>query len=366
MTRPAEWSPHLWEGLDYFAFWRLLARGRFRVGRRQLHVVAVMSVVTLANTILGWLQRARHGRDLRRTPLPASPLFVLGHWRTGTTLLHELLMLDPRFTTPSTHDCFLPHHNLLSAGFVQRYLAFVMPKQRPMDAMPAGWERPQEDEFALALFGEPSTYTDIAFPNGPPLDYGALDLSSLDERQKRRWRRTLAHFVRTLTLRDPRRLVLKSPPHTARVPELLKLFPGAKFVHIRRDPLALYSSTLNLWYSLALSHGLQTPHSPAQFEAKVLREFRVIYETYFATRHLIPAGNLVEICYEELARDLVGGVRAVYDGLALGGFAEVEPRLRHYAEANRGYRRNTFSLDPATEARVRAAWGDLVARLGYG
>ena len=325
-----------------------------------------MACATFVNTLLGWLQHARFGRDLARTPLPAIPLFVLGHWRSGTTLLHELLMLDSRFTTPTTHDCFLPLHNLLSEDFVKRRLAFVMPKKRPMDNMPAGWERPQEDEFALALFGEPSTYADIAFPNNPPLDPGSLDLSGLTENQRREWRRTLARFVRTLALRDPRPPVLKSPPHTARIPELLKLFPDAKFVHIRRDPLTLYSSTLKLWDSLAAVHGLQTPRGPGQFEEKVLREFRVIHERYFEARELIPPGNLVEVRFEEFTRDLVEGTRAVYDGLALGGFAEVEPRLRHYAEANKGYERNRFTLDAATEARVRSRWGDLIAKLGYG
>lgn len=365
MSEPREWSPHLWEGLDYFAFLRLLTRARFRVGPRQLYVVAIMACMTFANTVLGWAQHARYGRQLARTPLPKSPIFVLGHWRTGTTLLHELLMLDPRFTTPTTHDCFMPLHNLLTADFVKNYMAFVMPKKRPMDNMPAGWERPQEDEFALALFGEPSPYTDIALPNDPPLDPGSLDLSGLSESRKRHWRRTLGRFVRTLAVRDPRTLVLKSPPHTARIPELLKLFPDAKFIHIRRDPITLFSSTQKLWYSLSQSHGLQTPRAPAQFEAKVLREFRTIYERYFATRHLIPAGNLVEVRFEELTRDLVAGVRAVYDGLGLGGFDAVEPALRQYADANRGYERNRFRLDAETQARVRAAWGEWIERLGY-
>src|SRR5687768_18104609 len=47
------------------------------------------------------------------------------------------------------------------------------------------------------------------------------------------------------------RSILKSPPHTCRVPTLLRLFPDARFVHIVRDPYAVYPSTLHLWRILA-------------------------------------------------------------------------------------------------------------------
>ena len=366
MTPARDWSPRLWEGLDYFAFWRLLARARFRVGPGQIYIVAIMSLVTFANMVLGWVQHARFGRRIAATPLPASPVFVLGHWRTGTTLLHELLMLDGRFSTPTTHDCFLPCHNLLTADSVKRYFAFAMPKRRPMDNMAAGWDRPQEDEFALALLGQPSPYTDIAFPNSPPLDPGSLDLTGLTPTQLTRWQRTLARFVRTLAARDPRPVVLKSPPHTARIPEIRAVFPAAKFVHIRRDPVPLFASTVNLWATLCAAHGLQSAPPKAQFEAKVIREFRVIYERYFATRGTVPPGHLCEVTYEELTADLVGTLRRVYAELDLGDFAAVEPAVAEYAAAHARYERNAWQVSAADRHRVRANWGDLIEKLGYG
>ncbi len=357
-----EWSPRLWEGLDYFAFWRLLWRARFRVGRRQVYIVLIMSVVTLVNTILGWLQAASTRERLKRLPRPR-PLFVLGHWRSGTTLLHELFLLDPRFTAPTTHDCFLPCHNFLSSEFVRRRLAFAMPAKRPMDNMPAGWERPQEDEFALALLGEPSTYTDIAFPWNPPLDPGALDLSGLSPRRVRRWQRTLDRFVRVLQLRDPRRVVLKSPPHTARILELLALYPDAQFVTVTRDPAELFASTVKLWHSLAAAHGLQDAPAPAHFEAKVWREFRVIMTRYLATRGRIPPGNLVEVGFAELTADMPGTMRRVYDALGLGGFEAARPAIEAYAARNRGYERNRLGVTPELRAEVEARWGDLAAEI---
>jgi hypothetical protein len=55
---------------------------------------------------------------------------------------------------------------------------------------------------------------------------------------------TLTHtHAQVLFLQQDKRLVLKSPPHTARVRLLREIFPGAKFVHISRDPYEIYQST---------------------------------------------------------------------------------------------------------------------------
>ncbi|MGL6075410.1 MAG: sulfotransferase family protein [Fimbriiglobus sp.] len=359
------WAPRLWEGLDYFAFWKLMVQNRFAVEPKYAYIAGIMSCVTFGNTVLRWFQSARYQRQIDEVKLTADPTFVLGHWRTGTTLLHELLHLDERFSTPTTHDCFNPCHCLLSDDLFKKHLRFLLPEKRPMDNMPSGWERPQEEEFALALLGQPSTYTDIAFPNRPPLSPGALDLSGLTDAERRRWQRTLLGFVKTLAVRDPRPLLLKSPPHTARIPELLSIFPKARFVHIRRNPYTLFASTMKLWLALAQSHGLQTPKGGAALEAKVFREFRVMMTRYLATKSQIPPGQLVEIRYEDLIPDIVSGVKSIYDGWNWDGFERVRPRLEEYVARNKDYQTNRFEIPASLRAKITHEWGDLIQSLGY-
>lgn len=363
---PRTWAPRFWEGCDYFAFWRMMLANRFAVQPPYWYIAGILSVTTFGNTLLRWLQHGRFGGRIAATRITQPPLFVLGHWRTGTTLLHELLALDERFTSPTTLQCFAPCHHLLSEGFFKTYGNILLPDKRPMDNMAAGWDRPQEDEFALALLGQPSTYTDFAFPNRPPMWPGSLDLSGLTDAQRREWKRTLLWFLKGVTLRDPRRLVLKSPPHTARVPVLLELFPDAKFVHIVRNPYTLFASTVNLWMSLAKRHGLQTPRQTPELEEKVFREFRVIHERYEEGKKLIPAGNLVEVRYEELVKDLVGGTKAVYDGLNLGGWEAVRPKLEAFAAGQKNYETNKYTLTDEQRARITERWGDIIRAQGYG
>src|SRR5262249_37202264 len=147
-----------------------------------LYIALIVTFVSLVHTVLRIVQTAVFGRRVRRTALAAPPLFILGHWRTGTTLLHELLIQDDRHAFPTTYECLEPNHFLLTEGLLTRWLWFLMPSRRPMDNMRAGFDRPQEDEFALCMLGQGSPYLTIAFPNRPPQGQAYLDLETLSPR----------------------------------------------------------------------------------------------------------------------------------------------------------------------------------------
>src|SRR5437660_1293854 len=140
-----EWAPRIWQGCDFFAWMRLLTHNRFAVSLSHLHIAFVVTVVSLFHTLLRWLQGQVFGTRPDRTPVRQAPLFIVGHWRTGTTLLHELLILDPHHTFPNTYECLEPNHFLLTENLFKRLFRFLVPAHRPMDNMRAGWDRPQED-----------------------------------------------------------------------------------------------------------------------------------------------------------------------------------------------------------------------------
>src|SRR5262245_26513605 len=257
--RKPEWAPRIWEGCDFFAWMRLLIRNRFAVHPSCIYIAVIVTFVSLFHTILRVLQDAIYGRRVRKTPIADPPIFIIGHWRTGTTLLHEFLVQDERFGYPTTYECISPNDFLLTEPIVTKWLGFLMPSRRPMDNMKAGWNRPQEDEFALCMLGARSPYLTIAFPNHPLQDQQYLDFAGMSPANLRRWKRHVKRFLRALTFKNPKRLVLKSPPHSARIPVLQQMFPGAIFIHIVRDPYVIFPSTVNLWKTLYRTHGLQKP-----------------------------------------------------------------------------------------------------------
>src|SRR5690606_8688957 len=129
-------------------------------------------------------------------------------------------------------------------------------------------------------------------------------------------------FAKSIAYRRNRRIVLKSPPHTARVRTLLEVFPDAKFVHIVRNPLTLYPSTVRLWKSLCDVQTLQWQRAEYDWlEEHVLDNLVRMYEAFERDRELIPPGRLVELRYEDLVSNPREQLRNVYDGLALGDFS---------------------------------------------
>jgi hypothetical protein len=363
-ARPKEWAPRMWEGCDFFAWLRLLVRNRFAIDFRYLYIAAIVTVVSVGHTVLRLVEEVVYGRRVRRTTFAEAPLFIVGHWRTGTTLLHELLILDERHTFPTTYECLDANHFLLTEGWLPRLLPFLMPSRRPMDNMAAGWDRPQEDEFALCMLGQPSPYLTIAFPNRPPQDQEALDLDGLSPRARCRWGQALVHFLRRITSRRPGRLILKSPTHSCRIRHLLRLFPDARFVHIVRDPYVVFPSTVNLWQSLYETHGMQVP-TFAGLDEHVFRTFSRLYEKLEQGKRLLGPGRFHELRYEDLVRDPVGEMRALYERLELGAFEEVRPRLERYLAGTRDYKTNRYALTPALRDQISRCWGDVIRRYGY-
>src|SRR6516164_5407450 len=128
-AKPREWMPRIWEGCDFFAWMRLLCRNRFAVGLPYVYIAVVITFVSACHTVLRLIQEALYGSRVRHTPVRESPLFILGHWRTGTTLLHELLILDERHSFPTTYECLVPNHFLLTEAFFRRCVRFLLPTE---------------------------------------------------------------------------------------------------------------------------------------------------------------------------------------------------------------------------------------------
>jgi hypothetical protein len=363
-SKTREWSPLFWTGMDFFGWMRLLFHNRCAVHWTRWHHAVLLTGMSLFHTLYRWWQWPWIGWRANRTKILHEPIFIIGHWRAGTTLLHELLVLDERHTSPTTYECLVPNHFLSSEPFARKFLNFLLPAQRPMDNMAAGWDRPQEDEFALCNLGLPSPYLTIAFPNHGPQYEEYLTLDGISPAERERWQRTLVRFLRQITYRRPKRIVLKSPPHTCRIKALLEVFPGARFVHIVRDPFVLYASTFNLWKTLYRKHGLQKP-TFAGLEEHVLHTFEQMYEKFEEERDLIDPDHFCEVRYEDLVRDPVGSMRTIYEKLGLDAFDTVLPALEQYVAATEGYQTNKYEMSDEVRQQVSQRWAEYIRRFGY-
>jgi hypothetical protein len=233
-----------------------------------------------------------------------------------------------------------------------------------MDDMAITWESPQEDEFALCNLGVPSPYRTVAFPNHPPQCQEYLDLENIGLDERLKWQHALMRFLKQITYRTPKRIVLKSPPHTCRIPALLEMFPDARFVHIVRNPYEVFFSTVKTWKRLYEGQGFQKP----RFEG--LEEY--VFETYLrmqrrldATRGLVAPNRFHELRYEDLVSDPVGQLRTAYERLELDDFERVAPAIEAYQASRASYKTKPYAMASEDRRRIAERWGEYIARYGY-
>jgi hypothetical protein len=355
---------NMWLGIELLAWLRLLARNRFAVSPRRLHIAAAITLAAGSNSVLRVLQSLIHGRGISRTAAPDDPIFIIGHWRTGTTMLHELMNLDPANRCPTTYESLSPNHFLLTEKIVRRWLRFMMPRKRPMDNVRLGFDRPQEDEAALCNLGVRSPFLSVAFPNRPLQYPDYVTLDSLNPRELARWQAMLRRFQQMILYKRSGRLVQKSPQHTFRLPVLTEMYPRARFIYIARDPAVVFPSTVHFWKTMFDSYGVQTPNNRG-LESFVLDTFAEMHQRFEATRHLIPPERLCELRYEDLVADPVAGMQKIYDQLQLGDFESVRPAVAHYAQRSQSYKTNRYEISPEMRAQIADRWGPYIEQYGY-
>lgn len=358
------WSPRFWHGMAVRSWLRLLLPRLHHVHPLRSPMALIVSGCSVVNSGLALLQRAIYGRAIARTELNQAPIFILGHWRSGTTYLHELLVLDERFAFPTTYECFAPTHFVLTGRLLPRLLGFLLPSKRPNDEMLVSFSHPQEDEFALVALGAPSPYLRLAFPNDPPMHMEMLDMEGVSTPDLSRWQQALFDFVRAQTYLKGKPLILKSPPHTGRIGVLADMFPDAKFIHLVRDPYALFASTRRLWYALEQVQGFQLPRYE-QLDEYVFAAFERMYHGYEQQRPQVDAARVCEVRYEDLVRDPLGETRRVYEQLDLGDFAAVREKIAASVADRQSYRTTPHSLEDPIKEQVRRRWRRYFEKYGY-
>lgn len=283
------------------------------------------------------LQIASRAEDLASLRSPETPLFVTGFWRSGTTLLHELLCTDPQFGFATTAQCMNPSTMLLPRS---RHGKGKVEK-RPMDDMILSASSPQEDEFALLALGAPSPYQVLLVPTAIEHAVRLLRPTMLTRTEAIRLERALMDFRRRLALLDPRPPVLKSPTHSFRMRWLAELFPGARFVFITREPIATFGSNVKLWHALFLRYALTT-WSQESLESLVVLAYEALAESIVEARNHIGRHQLVEIAYEDLAADPIGTMKELYVRLNLTAGPDAEAGWRRYVNARSDHKVGSY------------------------
>ncbi len=292
---------------------------------------------------------------------PMRPLFLLGHWRSGTTLLHNLLLLDERFAAPTTFACFNPHHFLLAAHPMGR--SGSRRAERPMGDMDVADDSPQEEEFALLCLGARSGYEAFMFPEAIEKMEALCDARTFSVEERSGWREALLEFLGGVSYSSGnRRLVLKSPTNSFRVEALRDLFPDASFAVIVRNPAEVFASSIAMWQAIWKRYALRPPLGRHRLQEAVIR-LRLDFETRLEQGlEAVAPRSVAYLAYEELVADPAGTIRRLYRKLDLGDSCAIPPRLSAYLSANR---KRTRVLPHADEGMIRERLKPVFEKYGF-
>jgi len=308
-----------------------------------------------------WVAGQRRGR-----PLEPAPIFLVGHWRSGTTHLYNLLG-EGNFATVDPIAAGLPWDFLLLGRLLRPLLVKALPEGRFIDGMAVNPDSPQEDELALANMSPLSFYHAIYFPRRFQRFFlRGLLLEGVDPADRAAWMRRADHFFwKVARQQGGRPLAIKNPVYTGRVALLAERYPQARFVHIVRNPHEVFASTRSFFAKLFDALALQ-PVEGLDPEAITLDTYPRLMEAFIAEAPRLSSERFVELRFEALEEDPMGTLRQLYAHLGLSGFEAAAPRFQAHLSQVRGYERAARQFPERDLELVERHWRRYLDHWGYG
>jgi len=273
---------------------------------------------------------------------------------------------DPQFGRVTLLQAAMPHDFLTLSGVAQRRFGGMLPGRRLMDNVPVSADVPWEEEMALTSTGRMSFYHVSFFPRCMErIVNEAVLFDGGDPSLVANWRRQYLDFLRKIQYAQPGLpLLLKNPANTARIRLLKDMFPGARFVHIHRDPYKVFASSVHLYLKAQEAWGLHRTDRERVVQ-HVLESYPKLMNAFFAQRECLDDSELVEISFRNLQDDPMETLSAVYRKLGLAHFDDAAPRFQAYLHSQRGYQKNQLPLSAEEKNDVGRRWADVFERLGY-
>jgi len=314
--------------------------------------------------ILDWfrlVEERRYGKQIENHKIEDPPIFILGFWRSGTTLLHNLMCQNPDFGFTNTFQAVFPNHCLLNQFWLKAIAQQVLPEKRPGDNVKFDFSFPQEEEIALGNMQAISFYSFFYFPQDTEefIDRSLLFKDVSDEELKT-WEETYKTLIKTALINTKgKRYVSKNPPNTFRIKQILKMFPDAKFIYIERDVYETLYSFIR--FTQAVRAGIKhQDYNQEKQDLILIKLYKLMHRQYETDKKLIPKGQLVEIKFDHFENNKLEEIERIYKELDLKGFDKAYPLMKAYLDEIGDYQRTHHKIDGDFVKMVDKELGDLI------
>lgn len=328
-----------------------------KIDRKFIVQTIVTGLVILVGSPFRWFESLTLNRKAKKHDISESPLFILGHWRSGTTFLHNVLCQAPNAGYISTYQALFPN-NLSSKWLFRSFMSAAMPKKRPSDNVPLAVHYPQEDEFALGNLNPFCYYYFFYFPHKYQDFYQKyVRYENVSEKVKQTWQRDYTMLIKKALLNTKgEQAMLKNPVNTARIAPLLEIFPKAKFIHIYRNPVVVYLSIKKFFIKLMPTLYFQKIEEKDMLEI-IFDIYNKLMQDYFDTKKAIPKESLVEIKFEDFEKTPLKDLENIYKKLHLKDFDKAKTHFEKYLDSQKSYKKNIYKITKGELDKVKEKWG---------
>ncbi len=304
---------------------------------------------------------------IEKCPMPEDPIFIVGHWRSGTTHLHNLFSQDPRFGFIDFAQTSLPWNMLGKKARIGReIIRRTLPKTRGIDNVLLTPEAPQEEEMALGNMNPVCYYNGYYFPQQFRKQFRrSMFFDELTPEELDGFKDAYRLLVRKLNYAyGGKQLLLKNPASTTRILLLKELFPRARFIHIVRNPYKVYLSTM-AHFARVLNAFAWQDFLDIDYHALTLDNYEDLMRRYLQDREQIPPGQLCETTFEAITKQPLEEIGRIYDSLGLENRDDALAAIAPYVESQKGYRKNIHTLRPAAAQDIQERWRFSLDHWGY-
>ncbi|MEA2071680.1 MAG: sulfotransferase [Asgard group archaeon] len=346
---------------------RLLIQNRFRVHPKYWLRLLYAFTLSLICFPLRLVERLRFNRKIKRYELPQDPIFIIGHWRSGTTFMHYLFAQDDSKGLVSNVEVYAPHFFLAFPRISRKLIEVSLPETRPMDKIKINADLPGEEEHSLGAYDKYGFFHSMIFPRNfeQYAKYKSFDNASPKDLQ--RWKRRYQFFIKKVALKKSnrdKRLVLKNPANTYRVKHLIEMYPNAKFIHLYRNPYEVYASTIKFHNDTCEVFALQT-WDMDELKENVLDLYQQLYVNFDEKIEIVSEDNWVDVRYEDFIENPLRILKRVYSSLNLEGFEKSKSAFKAFLEDQKDYQPASYDFSKELISRVNEACGFIFEKYDY-
>ena len=165
----------------------------------------------------------------------------------------------------------------------------------------------------------------------------------------------ITYLKKVFAYEGNRQLIIRNPAYTTRIALIKSIFPGAKFIHIYRDPHRIFHSMRNYYRKLFPALAFQD-YSHVDIDSFILKIYPRMMDQIISDQKSLPLNEFIEIRYEELEERPIEVLKLIYDQLEINHLTEDSKHFSNYLYSISNYKKNQYQDDPKEKELVFQHW----------